>query len=350
MENEKHFNFYKHFVDLIPEPILIIEKKEFKIQYANIEFQIHFKKSFNSFQNESIDFFLNEKSFLESNLKKLIDKTGFFLIKEIPMINNETYEIKCIIPEEKDDYIMLIFGDKESINKSDDKEYLIFDETFSILSHEINNPLSSIKMAAQLIEKTIDSENLDLINIIKSETARISKMMSSLYFVNDKINFINTKKENIHEIIRYSIFKLKQKENFLNIIENFDPSLPEIELDKNSMIQVFDNIFMNCYESSSFQNTSFMKISSEFIFGETVKIPNIKSSLKKNYILIKIEDNGRGIMKENLEKIFIPFFSTKKRGSGVGLFLVKKIISYHNGLISVHSNNKITRVSIKLPL
>ena len=86
------------------------------------------------------------------------------------------------------------------------------------------------------------------------------------------------------------------------------------------------------------------------MFGETVKIPNIKSSIKKNYILIKIEDNGKGINKENLEKIFIPFFSTKKRGSGVGLFLVKKIINYHNAGISVNSNNKVTNITIKLPL
>ena len=79
-------------------------------------------------------------------------------------------------------------------------------------------------MAAQLIEKTIDSENLDLINIIKNETTEF-KILNSLYFFNDKINFIKTKKENIHEIIRYSIFKLQQQKKSIRIIENFDPSL-----------------------------------------------------------------------------------------------------------------------------
>ena len=348
MENEKHLNFYKCFIDLIPEPILILEKNNFQIQYANIKFQEHFQKSINFLKNKDIDIFLSEQSALKSNLLKLIDKTGFFTIKETSLMNNKNYEIKCIIPETKANYMMLIFNEPNSFKKVED-DHLIFDETFSILSHEINNPLSSIRIAAQLIEKTIDSENLDLINIIKSETTRISKILNSLYFSHDKINLIDTQKENIHEIIRYSTLKIKQKKT-LNIIENFDPSLPKINLDKNSMIQVFDNILLNSFESSNFLNSSFIKISTKYVYGETVTVPNVKSSLKKNFILIKIEDNGNGIAQENLEKIFIPFFSTKKRGSGVGLFLVKKIISYHNGRISVHSNNKVTNISIKLPL
>ena len=350
MENVKHLNFYKCFIDLIPEPILILKKNDLQIQYANLEFQVHFEKSINSLKKKSLDFFLNEQSILQSNLAKLVKETGTFIIKETSLINNKNYQIRCIIPETQKNYMMLMFNESNPEKNNDNDNYSIFDETFSILSHEINNPLSSIKMAAQLIEKTIDSENLDLINIIKNETTRISKILNSLYFSKENINFIETKNENIHEIIRYSLFKIKQKKNKLNIIENFDPSLPSINIDKDSMIQVFDNVFINCFESSNFLNSSYIKVSTEFSFGQTIKIPNIKSSLKKNHILIRIEDNGKGIVKENLEKIFFPFFSTKKRGSGVGLFLVKKIISYHNGQISVHSNDKTTCVIIKLPL
>ena len=67
-------------------------------------------------------------------------------------------------------------------------------------------------------------------------------------------------------------------------------------------------------------------------------------------MLIKIEDNGSGIKKNDLTKIFLPFFSTKKRGSGIGLFLVKRIINLHNGQISVNFEDNLTSFRIKLPL
>ena len=88
----------------------------------------------------------------------------------------------------------------------------------------------------------------------------------------------------------------------------------------------------------------------KFVYGETIKIPNIKESQKKNYLLVKIEDNGLGIKKNELSKIFLPFFSTKKRGSGIGLYLVKRIVNLHDGQISVECTDNITSFRIKLPL
>ena len=83
---------------------------------------------------------------------------------------------------------------------------------------------------------------------------------------------------------------------------------------------------------------------------EKYRPSNIKENKKKNYILIKIEDNGSGIKKNELSKIFLPFFYTKKRGSGIGLYLVKRIISLHDGQISVNCEDNLTSFRIKLPL
>ena len=75
----------------------------------------------------------------------------------------------------------------------------------------------------------------------------------------------------------------------------------------------------------------------------------ILKRVKKNYLLIKIEDNGSGINKTELSKIFT-FFFYKKRGSGIGLFLVKRIINLHDGSISVDCTDNLTSFRIKLPL
>ena len=116
------------------------------------------------------------------------------------------------------------------------------------------------------------------------------------------------------------------------------------------MIQVFDNLFSNSKDALSNNHNAYVKISTKFFYGQTIKIPNLKNQIKKNYILIIIEDNGEGINPGDLEKIFIPFFTNKKNGSGIGLFLVKKIIDYHNGEISIKIEDNCTKVYIKLPL
>ena len=155
MKNDKNFNLYKNFLDLIPDPLLIVDKESLKIFFVNHEFQIHFGKSQSQFQEISIDLIFNKDSFLVSNLKKLKEKVGMFLIKEATLFKNFSYEVKCIIPEDLNKYILMIFKKIEDDRKIDDQsQYTIFDETFSILSHEINNPLSSIKMASQIMIKS----------------------------------------------------------------------------------------------------------------------------------------------------------------------------------------------------
>ena len=135
----------------------------------------------------------------------------------------------------------------------------------------------------------------------------------------------------------------------LNIIEEFDPSLPLVRINRDLVMQAFDNLFINAYESSYFNTSSYLKIQTRFNIGESIRIPNIKDNVKKNSIKIVISDNGSGISEDLIGKIFLPFFSTKKRGSGIGLFLVNKIIDDHDGLIAIESNDGITSVEINLP-
>ena len=142
---------------------------------------------------------------------------------------------------------------------------------------------------------------------------------------------------------------IKKFEN-LTIIEEFDPSLPTLLINRDLIMQSFDNILNNSYESSNFTSGSFIKVQTKFVIGEVIKIPNIKDNIKKNLISIIFTDNGSGIDKANLSKIFLPFFSTKKRGSGIGLFLVKKIIDDHDGSIVIESEKEVTSVKITLPI
>ncbi len=339
--------FFKTIFDLLPEPILIIDKKTLKVRLCNIETQNLLEKSNEYLIERQLDSIFLDNSILISNIREIINKNGVFIIKDKLEINNSFFEIKCITSEELGDEFFIIL--KKINNDDGNVENLnYFNEIFSILSHEVNNPISSIRLASDLIKKRYQNVDSELLDIISSEAQRITRLFNNFHI--SDLNSINNKtNENIHELIRLCLFKIKQMPNKFKIIEEFDPSLPLIRISKDSMMQALDNLLINAYESSNFTTNSFLKIQTRFVLGESIKIPNIKNQIKKNSISIIISDNGVGISEKLLKKIFLPFFSTKKTGSGIGLFLVKKIINDHEGTIVVESQKGITEAKIILP-
>ena len=353
MNKSFDLSFYRYLLDVIPYPLLVVSKDKFLIKYLNIESEFFFSKSFTFLFDKNLENLLGPDCYLISNLRKLSKQTGSFDLKQIPIKGKVIDKIKCIIPDDFQDFFFIIFQNKENIEDNihlENMEFDFVDETMAILLHEINNPLSSIKMASQILEKNIPKTDVDVLNIIKKETDRIILLLKKITIPDSSLLSLSSKKENIHEIIRYSIFKIKLKRQKIKIIENFDPSLPDISCDKDLITQAFENIFSNVLESSKFDSNSFLKIQTKFDFGHTVKIPNISKPMKQNYLVIKILDNGLGIKKKDLKNIFLPFFTTKKNGSGIGMYLVKKIINSHNGHISANSDKNYTEITIKLPI
>ena len=350
MKNEIEYGYLRDFFDLIPDPLAIINKKTFKTYFVNQEFQYFSKKSLTQIKNSNFNELFNDNLFFLSNLNEIAKKLGIFFIREAVFIDNLKFSVVCIVTEKKNENMLIIFKKENETNKNETSdEYGAYEHFFSIFLHEITNPLSSIKIASQLVEKskTYDPE---LLGIINNECIRIGKIINSISQISSKLVLKNISPENIHEVLRYSTFKIKNQNKKIQIFEEFDPSLPKISIDKSLLIQVFENLLNNAFEASIFSEKSFIKLSTKFIYGETIKIPNIKENQKKNYLLVKIEDNGSGIKKTELKKIFLPFFSTKKRGSGIGLYLVKRIINLHNGRISVDCTDNLTSFRIKLPL
>ncbi len=350
MKNENDYGYFRDFFDLIPDPLVIVNKKSFEIYYVNQEFQNFVKKSFSVIKNTYLNELLNDDLFFLSNLNEISKKPGIYFLREAIIRKDIKFSVICIVTERKNKN-MLIMVKKETEAITDDLsvDYGAYEHFFSIFVHEITNPLSSIKIASQLLEKSkvYDSE---LIGIVNNECNRINKVINSISQISSKLVLKNKSLENIHEILRYSLFKIKNQKKQIKISEEFDPSLPKILIDKSLLIQAFENLLNNACEASSYAKNSFIKLSTKFVYGETIKIPNIRESQKKNYLLVKIEDNGLGIKKNELSKIFLPFFSTKKRGSGIGLYLVKRIINLHDGRISVSCIDNLTSFRIKLPL
>ena len=339
---------YELIFELFPDPILIIDKNELRISFCNQEMQTLLKKSNDYLLGKRISDIFHNEYYFNVNIKGISTNNGTFTIKDKLNLDDFFFEIKCIVLDDLEPNMVLIFKNINNNYQEDNQNIEFFNEIFAILAHEINNPISSIKLASELIKKNHSVVEDELINIIKSEALRITRLFTN-FNLSDLKHIKKTSEENIHEILRLSLFKIKQMPNKINILEEFDPSLPLIKINRDLIIQVFDNILINSYESSNFLDNSYIKIQTRFIAGESIKIPNIKNLIKKNVLSIIISENGLGISPETMNKIFLPFFSTKKRGSGIGLFLVKKIINEHEGTIQVESEEGITTVKINLP-
>lgn len=222
-----------------------------------------------------------------------------------------------------------------------DQESLVY--LLGSISHEIKNPLGGIKGAAQLLRlHTPDRSAREYTDLIIRETDRLNAILQDYLTICRKPSFHPV---NIHEIVEkaLTILDVPIRKAGISLKRLYDPSLPQVRGDELKLLQVFLNIIKNAMESMARGGTIDISTSpSQELFGDHGKT--------KRMAHITIADTGKGMTDTELEKIFLPFFTRKKGGTGIGLSLSKKIISDHGGLIRVQSmKGKGTSFSLYLP-
>ena len=217
------------------------------------------------------------------------------------------------------------------------------------VAHEIKNPLGGIRGAAQLLQMELEKEELkEYLNVIIKEVDRINLIVENV------LNFTKPKKTefkpvNIHKIIG-EILLLQKESHLMNNIEikqEYDPSLPLVDADENKLKQVFLNLIKNSLESMKNQGTLTLstKLDADFqILTKKLKVPT-------RMLVVEIKDTGKGVPDEIINKLFAPFFTTKSKGTGLGLFISHKIIEEHGGGLKIAKNkDKGSVAKIILPL
>jgi signal transduction histidine kinase len=225
----------------------------------------------------------------------------------------------------------------QNVNEAlDETESKAWQKLLSVMTHEIMNSVAPISSLADTLRnrlqesvngggKTTSLEDLAVgIDTIKRRSEGLLKFAETYRSLN-KITTLNTKKmyvrdvfENLHQLMEPT---LEQKSIEMEVILK-DPDLM-IEADINLLEQVLINLVVNAIEAVKEIEDPHIMLSSSQPFG------------KKPYI--RVTDNGPGMPEELLDKIFVPFFSTKKNGSGIGLSLCKQIMMLHKGNITVQS-------------
>lgn len=219
-----------------------------------------------------------------------------------------------------------------------------------VLAHEIKNPLSGIRGAAQLLEPALNDEDRALAQLICSETDRIRNLVDRMEVFGDE-RPITKDAVNIHDVLnhvrRISAHGFGQR---IRYVEDYDPSLPAVLGNRDKLVQVFLNLIKNAAEAIGDKtDNGRILLQTAFRPGVRLSIPGSGSRVSLP-LMILIEDNGCGIAEHLKPHLFDPFVTTKPSGTGLGLALVAKIISDHGGVIECESEPKRTIFRVLLPM
>lgn len=202
----------------------------------------------------------------------------------------------------------------------------------AMLAHEIKNPLSGIRGAAQLLESRANEDDSRMTRLIRSEVDRITALVDQMEGFTDT-RPVTPAPDNIHEIIDHARHVAQNGfGSALRIVDSYDPSLPPVLVHRDSLVQILLNLLKNAAETADENERRTVRITTAYRQG--VSLSTDGGGRKRSLpIELCIIDDGPGAPPELAEDMFDPFVSTKKSGRGLGLALADKLTRDMGGII-----------------
>jgi two-component system nitrogen regulation sensor histidine kinase GlnL len=219
----------------------------------------------------------------------------------------------------------------------------------AMLAHEIKNPLSGIRGAAQLLEQNASEADIELTQLIQDETDRIRNLIDRMEMFSDRP--VDRAPVNIHRVLDH-VRRVSQSgfASHLRIVQEYDPSLPPVWGNRDQLVQILLNLVKNAAEAvtESGQEHGEIHLITAYHHGVRIAVPGTSERVHLPLQII-VRDNGPGIPEDLRSNLFEPFVTTKRGGQGLGLALVAKLVSNHGALIECDSRPGRTSFRLSMP-
>ena len=363
MKNSTNETLYPSLLNAIAHPLLIISEAG-ELEYVNSAAEHFFKMSATILLRQNISDLVTFDSPLLHLIKQVFDKqvavNEYEIQFEIPRLQlTKIVDIQSSLLENTSDdepikNMSIMFIERGMANMIE-SQILSRNTTKSIsnmaeiLAHEIKNPLSGIRGAAQLLGATADTDDKALTTLICDETDRICNLIDQMeQFSEGRLPEFDS--INLHTLIDH-VKKLAENGfgKHVQFVEHYDPSLPQISGNKDELIQILLNLIKNACEAIEDVPNAKIKITTAYKAGLKLKIAGREKPLSLPYELT-IEDNGKGISAEFLPHIYDAFVTNKAGGKGLGLALVAKLVADHSAVIDYIGDKSGAKFRILFPL
>ena len=344
-------------LNALPHPVVMVEA-DGKISEANIAAESFFQASANVLSRHPIDYFVPFGSPLLQLVEQVRERGAPIAEYRVdigtPRNGGERIVDIYASPAIEGQEGVVVLLQERTVTDKIDRQLTHRGAARSVtalaamLAHEIKNPLSGIRGAAQLLEASVESEDRTLTRLIRDETDRIVKLVDRMEVFSDE-RPIEREPVNIHVVLDrvYQVARSGFARN-IRIIDEYDPSLPPVYANHDQLVQVFLNLVKNAVEAIGDQPDGEIVLSTAFRPGVRLSVAGSadKVTLPLEFC---VRDNGPGVPQDMLANLFDPFVTTKANGTGLGLALVAKIVGDHGGVIECDSQPRKTVFRVLMP-
>jgi len=344
-------------LNALPDPVLVVGADE-RIVYANSAAELLFRVSRAYMADRVLADMIPHDSPVLSLVERVrrsqssMSQHGVRL--ETPRIGEHLVRVDAAPMADQPALVVLALRE-QSIAGKIDRTLTHRDSTRSIsamaalLAHEIKNPLSGVRGAAQLLELTSSDEDRQLTRLIIEETDRVVALIDRMEAFTGDTEFDRRGPVNIHEVLERVLAVARAGfAGDIRIVERYDPSLPPVYGNKDRLIQLFLNLVKNAAEAAPEEGGEIV-VSTAYQHGVRLQAPGTGMPMHLP-LVVAIQDNGPGIPDDLRRHIFDPFVTNKPGGTGLGLPLVAKLVGDHGGVIDLDSKPRRTVFRIMLPI
>ncbi len=340
----------------LPGPVLVVDAGN-TVRYANIAAEQFFDIGANAlFGAPLVDLVPADSplfALIETVRASGHNVSEYSVTLETPRLGSHVLTIQAApLGEERDRVVIML--QERSIADKIDRQLTHRNAARSVtamaamLAHEVKNPLSGIRGAAQLLEENAAPNDRELTRLICDEADRICALVDRMDVFSDR-RPLDRVPVNIHEVLE-RVRKAAQSgfARHVRFVEDYDPSLPLVHGNRDLLIQVFLNLVKNAAEAVPLSGGE-IQLSTAYKHGIRLAVAGSDSRVHLP-LVISVSDNGDGVPEDLRPHLFDPFVTTKHNGTGLGLALVAKVIGDHGGVIEFDSQPRRTVFRVFLPM